>query len=305
MWAAGDPDWLRRGMRIAVVGSRSPRDDSMSHARRIARDAARAGFTVVSGLAIGIDGVAHRAALDAGGATIAVLAGGLGHVHPRRHVQLAQQIAGNRSPGGVVAGAADQQAHGVVVSEFSAGAEPPAPWQFRVRNRIIAALSDYVVVVQAQPQSGSMHTAHAALELGIPVGIVPSAPADSCYGGSIDLVRDGADCVVDGRSLFARLEAHRLVERGFAAAIAAGGRLDPDRRGCWVGADPAVDAQHPRDDHPLASILQVPRTAEEVAHLAGCSLREVRSMLLELEDDGDAVHTDDGCWVASTAAVVR
>ncbi|MCW2950404.1 MAG: smf protein, partial [Thermoleophilia bacterium] len=225
LWFAGDPDVLKAGIRIAIVGSRMPRADTARYAETIAAQCARAGMTVVSGLAIGIDGIAHRAALDAGGRTIAVIAGGLGAIYPGRHHGLAAEIAGTaKSARGVQAGLSTS-ARGAVVTEYGPGTDRCQTWQFPMRNRIIAALSDYVIVLQAKPNSGSLITATAALDLGVPVGVVPSAPDDECYTGSIGLLRDGADSVVDIRSLAARLELHGVMHAGFREALGNGARI--------------------------------------------------------------------------------
>lgn len=297
-WFAGDVDLLGRRPRIGIVGSRAPRADATSIARRITRDAARAGFVVVSGLAIGIDGLAHLQALDAGAATIGVLPGGLGEVYPRHNVQLAQRIAGSARGRGVAAGR-HPDAPGLVLSEYGAGTEDAHAYRFRQRNRIIAALSDYLVVVQATHRSGSMITARHAIDLGIPIGIVPSAPSDACYSGSIELIHDGADAVVDGASLFRRLEVHGVMRPGFAEAARRGAVVDHDRPGSWTGG--GAHEQLRLADHPLASLLQVPRTLEEVAELAGMRLGDARLLLLELEDDDLVAHTDDGAWLSSDA----
>lgn len=295
-WFAGDVSALQRRPRIGIIGSRHPRAEAATIARRIALDAARAGCTIVSGLAIGVDGIAHRAALDAGGATIAVLAGGLRRVQPASNRDLARAIAGSRSQSGVEPGR-HRKARGLVLSEYGPDLEDALPYRFRERNRIIAALSDYVVVVQARHDSGSMLTAEAALTLGIPIGVVPSAPDDPTYAGATRLIRDGADAVVDGTSLFRRLEVHGVMHPGFAAAAARGAVVDPELPGAWIGGGDG--AQLPLFDHPLASIVQVPRTVEDVASLAGVSLRDARRMLLELEEDGMVLHADDGTWISS------
>ncbi len=296
VWYAGEPDVIGRRPRIGIIGSRHPRAEAATVARRIALDAARTGCTIVSGLAIGIDGIAHRAALDAGGVTIAVLAGGLRRVQPASNRDLARTIAGSRSRTGVEPGT-HTAARGLVLSEYGPDLEDALPYRFRERNRIIAALSDYVVVVQARHDSGSMLTAEAALSLGVPIGVVPSAPDDPTYAGATRLIRDGADAVVDGTSLFRRLEVHGIMHPGFAAAAARGAVVDPDGHGSWIGG--SEGAQPPLFDHPLASIVQVPRTVEEIAGLAGATLRDVRHMLLELEDDGMVLHADDGTWIST------
>lgn len=294
-WYAGDIGALQRRPRIGIVGARRPRAEAASIARRIASEAARAGCCIVSGLAIGIDGIAHRGALDAGGTTIAVLAGGLQRVQPASNRDLARDIAGARTEQGVMPGT-HPSARGLVVSEYGLGMEDAMAYRFRERNRIIAALSDYLVVVQARHDSGSMLTADAALSLGIPIGVVPSAPDDPTYAGATRLIRDGADAVVDGASLFRRLEVHGIMHPGFAAATARGARVDPNVPGAWIGGTDRQQAA--LFDHPLSSLVQVPRTAEEIAGLADVSIRDVRTMLLDLEDDGMVLHADDGTWVS-------
>lgn len=286
LWCAGDATLLARGIRVGIIGSRRPREDSCAHARRITRDAARIGFTVVSGLALGIDGIAHAAAVDGGGGTIAVLPGGLDQVYPRRHGPLARRIV---------------DAGGAVVSEYAAGAGVRRH-HFQQRNRLIAALSDYLMVVQAAHGSGSMGTASAALDLGVPIGIVLSAPDDPLHQGSIGLVRDGADVVMDGVSLCRRLELHGVVEPGFAEAVGSGARCDPEQSRRWIGGG-AGQVRLALLDHPLGSLLEVPRPLEDVAELAGLSMQDTRRMLTELEDGGDAVLTPDGCWLAAAASV--
>jgi DNA processing protein len=298
LWIAGTPDVLSRGIRIGIVGSRLPRADSARFAETIAGACARAGMTVVSGLAIGIDGIAHRAALDAGGETIAVLAGGLGAIHPSRHLGLAVEIAGSRTDRGV-RGGTYQGARGAVVTEYGGGTERCQSWQFQMRNRIIAALSDYVVVIQAKPKSGSIGTAVAALDIGVPVGIVPSAADDECYVGSIGLLRDGADSVIDLVSLAGRLELHGVMHTGFRLAARAGARIDPQRRGAWIDApDSQLD---PWKDDPLAELMQllvVPRVLDEVAELTGMPLNETRRALMRLEGLARVQLRSDGSWVA-------
>ncbi len=301
--ASGDPSLLWRGTRIGVIGSRTPRADAAAVARRIAFDAASAGFTVVSGLAIGIDAVAHRAALDAGGVTIAVIAGGLARVQPASNRRLAREIAGHgpwdgpgRVPAGVDAGV--RRAPGVVITEHGAGDEPSRPFQFALRNRVIAALCDYLVVVQARRESGSMITAEHALRLGIQVGVLPSAPDDPCHAGATALIMDGADAVVDGTSLFRRLELHGVMRPGFADAATNGARVDPDVRGAWI--EPATPEQLELADDPIAAMLATPRTTEDLAELCGCTRASMLVQLIDLEERRLATRLDDGTWLRRT-----
>ncbi|MBC7462570.1 MAG: DNA-processing protein DprA [Thermoleophilia bacterium] len=298
LWFSGAVEVLHQGIRIGIVGSRLPRADSARFAKTIAAECARAGMTVVSGLAVGIDGIAHRAALDAGGDTIAVLAGGLGAIYPARHGSLAAEIAGNRAGLGVRAGRfAD--ARGAIVTEYGPGANRCQTWQFQMRNRIIAALSDYVVVIQAKPNSGSIGTALAALDVGVPVGVVPSAPDDECYVGSIGLLRDGADSVVDVVSLAGRLELHGIMQRGFRIAVREGATIDPHERGAWVAASRSqLDLLDDAPSAALIELLVVPRVLDELAELARLDLTTTRRALMELERMGRVIHRPDGGWSA-------
>ncbi len=160
---------------IAIVGSRQATGAGRALARGMARDLARAGATIVSGLALGIDGEAHRGALDAGGRTVAVLGSGLAQVYPASHVPLAEQI--------VRAGA--------LVSEFPLQT-PPYKGNFPRRNRVIAGWTSGVVVVEAAARSGALVTARVALEEGREVMAVPGHPTCATAEGTNALIRDGA-----------------------------------------------------------------------------------------------------------------
>jgi DNA processing protein len=162
--------------RVAVVGSRRPTDYGRETARWFARELAGRGIAVVSGFARGVDGAAHRGALDGGGRTVAVLGCGLDVRYPLvNHRELARPIA----------------ASGAFVSELPLGT-PPLKQHFPVRNRIIAALSRLVLVVEAACHSGSLITARLALELGREVMAVPGRLTDETAQGCNALIADGA-----------------------------------------------------------------------------------------------------------------
>ena len=164
---------------IAVVGSRRATGEGLGLAREWSVALARAGLCVVSGLALGIDGEAHRATLDVSGATIAFLGGGLMRVHPRAHLALAQRIA----------------AHGgAVASEFPL-ALSPSPGHFPRRNRLISGLSRGVLVVEAAERSGSLVTAHLAAEQGRDVFVIPGSVRSGQSSGCHRLIREGATLV--------------------------------------------------------------------------------------------------------------
>lgn len=161
---------------VAIVGSRVPTAYGRRTARRLAREAAQAGLAVVSGLARGIDTVAHEAALEVGGSTIAVLGSGLDRVYPPENLGLSERI--------VAAG-------GAVISELEP-AMGPHPAHFPQRNRIISGLSWITVVVEGKITSGSLITAKLALEQGREVGAVPG-PIDSILSeGPLFLLESGA-----------------------------------------------------------------------------------------------------------------
>ena len=158
-----------------MVGARAPSAAGERFARTLARELAEAGVSVISGLALGIDAAAHAGALDGGGRTVAVLGCGIDRDYPRRNAALAARIA----------------AAGAIVSEWGPGVEP-APWRFPVRNRIVAALAQATVVVEATRRSGALITADHALALGRDVLAVPGAPWLELGGGTLALLRAGA-----------------------------------------------------------------------------------------------------------------
>lgn len=201
VWHAGAPDWpvdALRGLaqpppllctrgdrgalthpRVALVGTRACTRYGLDVARLLGAELAAAGVAVVSGLALGIDGAAHRGALEAGGAPpIGVVGSGLDVVYPRRHRQLWQAVA----------------ERGVLISEHPLGTSP-APWRFPARNRIIAALADVVVVVESHERGGALLTAQEALELGRHVLAVPGSVHSPASSGANALLRDTSPCL--------------------------------------------------------------------------------------------------------------
>lgn len=160
---------------VAVVGARRAGADGLEVARAIARGLAAAGVTVVSGMALGVDSAAHAGALDVGGPTITVLAGGADIAYPRSKQRLYARIVET----------------GCAVSEMPPGFEP-FKWCFPARNRVIAALADLTIVVEAAERSGSLITAELAQELGRAVGAVPGPVTSSRTTGTNALLRDGA-----------------------------------------------------------------------------------------------------------------
>lgn len=175
LFVAGDPAVLERPQ-LAVVGSRRASPPALDTARAFSRCLAQAGFTITSGLALGIDGAAHRAALEAGGHTIGVLGTGLQKLYPQRHRELAKAMIEGGS---------------AVVSEFPLDAAPQ-PANFPRRNRIISGMSLGVLVVEASLASGSLITARLAAEQGREVYAVPGSIHHPGAKGCHQLIRDGA-----------------------------------------------------------------------------------------------------------------
>jgi DNA processing protein len=171
---AGDPGLLARRA-AAVVGTRSCSPYGAQVARMLGRELATAGLVVVSGLARGVDGEAHRGALEAGGVTVAVLGCGIDRDYPASNAQLSRRI----------------EEHGLVVSEYEPGVEP-APWRFPARNRIIAGFCEAVVVVEARERSGALITADFALEEGREVFAVPGEITAGLSIGTNALLKLGA-----------------------------------------------------------------------------------------------------------------
>ena len=180
LWCEGDPCRIPAPDRpsLAVVGTRAATRDALEQTREVADRLARLGVVIVSGLARGIDAVAHQAALDAGGVTIAVLGSGLDCLYPPEHRDLAAHIA----------------AQGAVLSEYPPDT-PPRLWMFPRRNRLVAGLADAVLVVEAPERSGALITAGAAGDQGKEVFVMPGRCAGGRNRGGHLLIRDGARLV--------------------------------------------------------------------------------------------------------------
>jgi len=232
LFIVGDPACLWHPA-LAIVGSRTPSAGGMENARTFTAAIARAGLAVTSGLAAGIDGVAHRTVLDAGGLTTAVLGTGIDIPYPHRHADLYQQIASS----------------GVVVSEYPP-ATPPRRGHFPARNRIIAGLSLGTLVVEAAQRSGALITARLASESGREVFAIPGSIHNPMAKGCHRLLRQGAALVEDADEIIENLAplAARLGQvvrqrlRADSAISTPSVRLpdSPDARRIWqaLGHDP-------------------------------------------------------------------
>lgn len=213
-----------RAPRVAVVGTRSASPHGLADAREVGAALASAGVTVVSGLAIGIDGAAHIGALGAGGAVVGVVATGLDVVYPRRHGALFSRV----------------REHGVLVGEQAFGVGPER-FRFPVRNRIVAALADAVVVVEATLTGGARITADRALEYGRPVLAIPGSRRNPAAAGANALIADGAHPLLDPGDVLVALG----LSEGAVAARSVDEPVGPEAsavlRAC--GGEPATSDQ--------------------------------------------------------------
>lgn len=161
---------------VAIVGTRKPTVYGKEVTHQLAAELARQGIVIISGLALGVDAVAHRAALEAGGTTIAILGNGLPDIYPAAHRQLAEEIVTH---------------NGAVMSEYEPGT-PARPYQFLERNRLVSGLADAILITEAAVRSGTMSTAAHALEQGKEVFVVPGNITSPMSAGCNALLRQGA-----------------------------------------------------------------------------------------------------------------
>ena len=185
----GNTDLLNTGVKVGIVGARKFTPYGREVTADIASTLARAGVTIVSGLALGVDSIAHKACVDAGGKTIAVLPSGIDKIYPVNHYQLGQQIL---------------EKDGLLISEYASD-HLPMKHDFIERNRIIAALSDVLVVTEAAVASGSLHTAGFALELGITVMAVPGNITSPYSAGCNQLIQNGAYPILSPQNILDHL----------------------------------------------------------------------------------------------------
>jgi DNA processing protein len=249
---------------VAVVGSRRASRYGMSWARRLGVALARQGISVCSGLALGIDAAAHRGALEVAltqegaGVPVAVLGHGWDHIYPEQNRLLRRQI----------------EEHGILLSEYPPS-QPPSRWTFPERNRIIAGMCQAVVIVEAGPRSGSLHTARFANEAGRDVWVVPNRPGTLNSAGVLSLLRDGAIPMFE-------------IE-GFVGQL----------------------VEELRVTHPVLPALEIPRSLipvvvalaqdeegrpSELCRALGRTAGELAAQLAELEISGIVERRFDGSW---------
>ena len=278
LYAMGQIGALRQldiGQSVAMVGSRNPTPQGLINAREFARSLAASGLTIVSGLALGVDGAAHEGALLGasvaawGGAlpTIAIVGTGLDRVYPRQHRDLAHQIA----------------QRGVILSEYPLGTPPLAP-NFPRRNRLISGLSQATLVVEAALQSGSLITAKQALEQGRDVMAIPGSIHATQSKGCHLLIKQGAKLVESAQDVLEELHLHDRVAQRSLALDASSVKEDPPH-----GNDKSEDAL-------LRNMGHDPVSLDALQARCGWSTAALQAQLLELELMGQVGRLPGGLF---------
>lgn len=263
----GDPQWLKRPT-IAIVGSREGSASALMFAERIATDLGEAGFTIVSGLARGVDASAHKGALNTG--TVGVLAGGLDHPYPPQNLKLHDALC----------------ARGGVISEAPLGSIARAR-DFPRRNSIISGVSRAVVIIEAALRSGSLITARAAADQGRDVMAAPGSPLDPRARGSNALIKQGATLIENAEDVIAAL--------GDVAPP-----LRPLSAGPLFADTPAAPPGLPKKI--LGLLSPTPVHVNDLARLLDAPAGAVAAALTELELLGQAASLPGGYAAASGAA---
>jgi len=264
LYVNGDVDALHLPS-LAMVGSRNPTRGGVSNAGSFARHLAGRGFTIVSGLAQGIDTASHRGALEAGGKTVAVLGHGIDRVYPAANRDLAHAIA----------------EQGALVTEYAPGT-PPESRHFPERNRLISGLSLGTLVVEAARRSGSLITARLAAEQGREVFAIPGSIHNALSRGCHELIRQGAKLVESGDDIVAELR-----------------QLTGHMQESSASPEPPAAVAVPDDDYQaLRELLgHDPVTIDELEKASGLTIDQLSSMLLILELHGEVESLSGGRYV--------
>jgi DNA processing protein len=256
LYCRGEPCW--EGRCVGVVGCRRPSPYGMKMARTLGRQLAADGVAVVSGLARGVDSLAHEAVVESGGTTIAVLGCGIDTIYPPENDALATRIT----------------ERGALLSEFPLHT-PISRQNFPMRNRIVAGLVDAVVVVESDERGGSMITARFALDANRLVGAVPGRADDPVCRGCLSLLRDGAFLVRSAADILAELGAGSQIE--------------------FPNFDVEDEQNQPISDPLIATLKKGDWCAvDSLAKASGLSTTEIMGRLLLLELDGKVMRRADG-----------
>lgn len=272
---------LQRIPRITIVGTRRASHYGLRAARAFSSVFARAGVAVISGLALGVDGEAHRAALAASGVTAAVLGCGVDVVYPKRHQALYEAVGGQ----------------GILLSELPPGTLP-SRWTFPQRNRLLAAIGDAVLVIEGSLTSGALQTATEAACLGRPVLAVPGPVDINNHRGCNQLIYEGALPAIEpaqavqdflSETRIARRERTQLLPSSAVGRVLAegAGGLQVGVRGLGQPEQAAV----------LAQLAVRPCTLEDIVVHTGLPARRAAALVSELELDGLVVQRAPGTYI--------
>ena len=240
--------------RVGIIGTRDATTAGLNDARRIAQVVSSHGGIVVSGMALGIDGAAHLGALDVSGETIAVLGSGVDVIYPNSHEKMAKEIASK----------------GCIISEFDCGTSA-LPWHFPIRNRIIAALSEIIVVPEGTLKGGARITVDLALAMGKTVCAIPGPRRNRASELPKAIIKDGALCITDPSDV--------IHEMG----------IDSENVG-WELNNPIPNSNvleiSPQASKLLAQLAHCPLSCHDVAHLCKYTEKESLRLLSTLEQLG-------------------
>jgi DNA processing protein len=258
LYALGDA-LLMSEPAIGIVGTRMPTDYGRRVASRLAFELARAGYGITSGMAKGIDAAAQMAALDAGGATVGVLGHGIDRIYPPENERLFHRV----------------RERGLLISEMAPGEEPMAG-NFPRRNRLIAALSAGVLVVEMGEKSGARHTVEYALELGKEVFAVPGQIGSEMSAGTNQLLKEGARLVTSAQDILEELHGVGVVPHALDGRVEAAAPPAPAPR-------PAPVDLAPDEARVFALLADEPRHVDDLATAAGMATNATLAALLGLE----------------------
>lgn len=262
LFAIGNTELLNSSS-VAIVGSRKPTPVGAKIATQLAAELAELGITIVSGMALGIDGLAHQSVLDAAENTVAVLGSGVDVIYPARHRKQYHQIA----------------EQGCLISEFPLRSKPTR-YNFPKRNRIISGLSHGVIIIEAAEKSGTLVTARLAMEQNREVMVVPGSALSAQYQGSHRLIQQGAalvTCVSDVLSVLAEpLKANLEIAK----------------------QKNEIQKRDPNAQKILDLLGAEPVSEDQIIAESGLSAAQISSQLLALELDGLIARADQGGYVS-------
>ena len=272
LFAIGDISLLSEPQ-MAIVGSRRPTPVGAKIARQLSSQLASLGIVITSGMALGVDGLAHEGALDEASATIAVMGCGLGQIYPARHRNLFERICSS----------------GLILSEYSIGVKP-SKFTFPERNRIVSGLSLGVVIVEAAQKSGTLITARLAMEQNREVMVLPGSALSQQYEGSHELIKNGAALITSVDDVLFVLKDKLKDIRVSEDYLSSLGQEKTSK--------PVEQLQSKEEIRLMQFIGAEPVSVEELIISSGLTPAQVSSIILTLELDEKVVMMEDGGYIS-------